>query len=385
MDYEIKMPVLSDTMESGKLIKWHVKEGQSVKKGDVIADVESDKAIMEVQTFKSGVVKKLFSKEGENIDIGKTIAVIETETENIKNYEKPIEKKRVKTVEKNSSDKKIKLRGIASAAAKKTARDLDLDIENLQKENKLPKPAHLEDIKQVVLKRYFTPKALKLFKGYLLKTENFTLDHKINSTEVKEYISKFSVPAVKKLSSNRKGILKTLQESIKKPVYHIYETLDLSRFLDSNFKLTSILIKITADSMQNHPQTRALLKEDGFYIYPNSSVSVAVSRGEELYMVVIKNANLLSLEEIDNWVREIKQKDYMPEDLNGSTFGISNLGMYNIKAFDAIINKNDSGIAAFGSLNEGKISVVFSFDHRILNGKEAALFVKEMKRRCKNG
>ena len=90
MDYEIKMPVLSDTMESGKLIKWHVKEGQSVKKGDVIADVESDKAIMEIQTFKSGVVKKLFSKEGENIDIGKTIAVIETETENIKNYEKPI-------------------------------------------------------------------------------------------------------------------------------------------------------------------------------------------------------------------------------------------------------------------------------------------------------
>ncbi len=101
MDYEIKMPILSDTMDKGKLIKWHVKEGENVKKGDVIAEVESDKAIMEIQSFKSGVVKKLLAKEGDEIPVKETIAIIETE-EGAKKEEK-IEKK----VEHKKEGKKV--------------------------------------------------------------------------------------------------------------------------------------------------------------------------------------------------------------------------------------------------------------------------------------
>ena len=398
MDYEIKMPVLSDTMQSGKLIKWHVKENQNVKKGDVIADVESDKAIMEVQTFKDGVVKKLLTKEGEEIKVGKTIAVIDTKgkvkEQNIPKQEpkkesdeikKPIIKKSIKKPEEILNKQPVKVLGEASAAAKNLAQKLNVDIQTLQKENKLPKPAHLKDVQEAVLTRYFTPKAIKLLDEYSLDADNFKLDHKIDSDEVYEYITKFSIAKREKISANRKNIIKTVTKSAKKAVFHIYETLDLSKFEDKEYKLTSILIKIIADSMQNHPQTRAVLKDEYFHIYPNSSISVAVTKDDGLYMAVIKDANLLSLEEIDKWVREIKQKNYTFSDMSGSTFGISNLGMYGIKSFDAMIYKDDCGIAAFGAMQENKISTVFSFDHTVINGQEAALFVNEIKQRCKNG
>jgi len=88
MEYKIVMPVLSDTMDKGKLVKWHVSEGDFVKEGDVVAEVESDKAVMKIQTFKSGIVKKLLVKEGDEVPVKAPIAIIETD---IKEIPKPKE------------------------------------------------------------------------------------------------------------------------------------------------------------------------------------------------------------------------------------------------------------------------------------------------------
>ena len=405
MDYKINMPILSDTMEKGKLIKWHVKEGDVVKKGDVIAEVESDKAIMEIQTFKDGVVKKLLAKEGEEIPVKEPIAVIEVEVEE-KEISKEAEKvksgegekeisgeaeKEKRKEEKEIREKEekipkileeilephIKVSGIASAAAKKEAQKANIDIEKLQKENILPKPAHLKDIEEEVLKRYFTPKAIKLLKEYNLGKDNFVLDHKIGSEEVKEYIKKNNIPKILKLSKNRLAVIKNVEISSKKPFYYIFETFNIKKY--EGYKLTSLLLKTIGDVMQSHPLSRAALDGDSYKIYPHSNISVAVAKDDELYMVVCKNVEEKSLDEIDEWVRSIKDKKYTIDDLSGSTFGISNLGMFGIKSFTALINQKDSGIAAFGRLEDDKIEVSFTFDHRIFNGVDAAKFVSDLK------
>ncbi|BCD60351.1 MULTISPECIES: 2-oxo acid dehydrogenase subunit E2 [unclassified Nitratiruptor] len=391
MDYKIVMPVLSDTMDKGKLIKWHVHEGDTVHKGDVIAEVESDKAIMEVQTFKDGVVKKLLVKEGDEVPVKEPIAILDTETK----PQAPTKKEQAKEEPSKEESKVVQkseipsilqelmptsappVEGYASPAAKKAAAKANIDIETLQKEGVLPKPAHLKDISEELLKRYFTPKALHLLKEYGIEANSFTLDHKIDEEEVQDFIMKNNIPKPFPLSSNRKAVIKNVEESAKKPTYLVMETFDIKPY--KNVKLTSILIKTIADVMQRHPLTRAILEGDRYLIYPSSNISVAVAKGDDLFMVVCKDAQQKSLEAIDEWVRNLKNRDYSAEELSGSTFGISNLGMFGIKRFSAMINKKDSGIAAFGTLYDGKIDVTFTFDHRILNGVDAAKFVSDLK------
>ncbi len=398
MEYKIVMPVLSDTMDKGKLIKWRVKEGDVVHKGDVIAEVESDKAIMEVQTFKDGIVKKLLVKEGEEVPVKTPIAIIETEAEAKAEPQKESKSQPQKPKEQPQPTQKPKeeikkaapsvppiiqellttpVSGEASPAAKKKAAEAGIDIAALQAEGRLPKPAHLKDVEQEILKRYFTPKALKLLQEYGIDPESFSFDHKIDEEEVRAYILKHDVPQPLALSSNRKAVIANVQNSAKKPIYFVYETFDIKPY--ENIKLTSLLIKTIADVMQRHPLTRAKLEDDRYIIYPNSNISVAVAKGDDLYMVVCKKAQIKTLEQIDEWVRGLKDRTYTPEELSGSTFGISNLGMFGITRFSAMINKQDCGIAAFGALQQNRIEVTFTFDHRILNGVDAAKFVTDLK------
>ncbi len=394
MEYKIVMPVLSDTMDKGKLIKWHVKENDRVKKGDVIAEVESDKAIMEVQTFKDGVVKKLLAKEGDEIEVKKPIAIIETDTKEAENKKEQEEKPKERVQKNNLKETKeeisifedilpankpkiAKTKAAASPAAKKEALKINLDIESLQKEGKIPTPAHLKDIKETELKKYFTPKALKLIKEYQIDINSFKLNKKYKEEDIKNFIKENNIPKISPLSSNQKAVIQNLKNSLQKPIFHIYETIEIG--FDIKFKFTAYFLKILAKVMQNHPKTRAVLKQNSLQIYPSSNISVALAKDNELYMAVIKKAEDKSLNQIEEWLKEIKTKKLSKEDMEGSTFGVSNLGMFKIEAFDAIINKDDSAIAAIGEIKENRFKTIFTFDHRILNGKDAALFVKELK------
>ena len=409
MEYNVVMPVLSDTMDKGKLVKWYVNEGDFVKEGDKIAEVESDKAIMDIQTFKSGIVKKLLVKEGEEVPVKTVIAIIDTDAKmengklKIENEKNKNEKLKVKNEKENSQNEtlnktensqlnpppqtassslevgtwNLKLKGTASPAAKRLANEFNIDIEKLQKENKLPTPAHEEDIKKYILKRYFTPAALKLLKEYEISENEFKLDHKIKKDEVLNYIKQNNIPKVTNLTLNQKVVIKTVQNAITKPTYLMFDEIEVNK--KEGIKLTAILIKALAIAMQKNPLSRSILKEDKLLTYPASNISVAVSREDGLYMCVIKNAEEKSLEEINEWLKEIKTKRLTIDDLSGSTFGISNLGMFNVKRFTALINDKDAGIAAFGTLIDNKIKVTFTIDHRILNGVDAAKFVNDFK------
>ncbi len=444
MAYEIVMPQLSDSMEEGKLISWKVHPGDSVKVGDVIADVESDKAIMEVQSFKEGVVKELRVKEGESAPVGSVIAVIDTEgevkeptetnaaadksetppsssevsqkSETKQRHEKPKEhsakiqnpKSKIQHSSPSVVDELFGEQELASSSsishnppsgkaapasprAKALAAKYGIDIEKLQKDGKLPKPAHEEDVKEAYLRRYFTPKALKLLKLYNLSADLFEKGKKHTEKSVEEYISSHEIPLPKPLDSMRKAIISTVEAAAKKPVYHIYDYIDatlIEKHESERATVTVWLLKLFAEAMMEHESFRTTLGSGGLQVWPNASISLAMASGDALYMPVFKDVNKKGVDEIAEELSVMKERvksgRITPQDLRGSTFGISNLGMTGIERFDAMINGNDSAIAAIGSEKDGKISVTLTVDHRIVNGYQAAEFMQTLKALAKD-
>ncbi|MEO1959324.1 MAG: dihydrolipoamide acetyltransferase family protein [Nautiliaceae bacterium] len=391
MEYKVTMPILSDTMDKGKIIKWYVKEGEFVKKGDKLCEVESDKATMDIESFVDGVIKKILVKEDEEVPVKSVIAIIETNTKNkVSTSSYKNEKEQKQTQKSKKESKKVDLdtlikevintpkpQGTASPAAKKKAKELGIDIKELQEKGILQKPAHLKDIDNTIAKRYFTKKAIKLLKEYNLDIKEFKLNHKITSNEVLTYLKQNNIPKTTPLTPNQLAVIKNVENAIKKPTFFIFEEIEITK--KENIKLTAQLIKALSLAMQKNPLTRSILKDNTLITYPTSNISVAVSREDGLFMCVIKNAEDKSLKEINEWLKEIKTKRLSIDDLSGSTFGISNLGMFGIDRFSALINDKDTGIGAFGKLSNDKIKVTFTFDHRILNGVDSAKFVNDFK------
>ena len=431
MAYEIVMPQLSDSMEEGKLISWKVHEGDTVHKGDTIAEVESDKAIMEVQSFRDGTVEKLLVHEGDTVPVGTVIAHIETgaveakpaqqkaETpppapQPEKAQEKPtsMPKPETKTPaaskpqqspkpQTQSTTHSIldeilglegdqhtppapKVEGTASPKAKALAAKYGIDIEKLQHEGKLPVPAHEADIEKFRLTHYFTPKALKLIELYKLDPALFGETKKHNSDDILAYVREHDIPLPKPVTPFQKALITTVENAAKKPTYHLYDHIDITELLKhKKYSLTVSLIQLFAKAMMDHEAFRSVYKNDAIITYPNASISLAVAHGEYLYMPVFKDVNLMSAEAIHTQLEAYEEKatkgTMSTTDMEGSTFGISNLGMLGVERFDAMINKNDSAIAAIGTAVENRLSVTLTLDHRLINGYQAALFMQTLK------
>jgi len=408
--YEIVMPQLSDSMDEGKLIEWKVKVGDSVKSGDVIAEVESDKAIMEVQTFKDGVVKELLVKEDESVSVGTVIAKIATGKEDdiplqkqetpLKKEDTPLEKKvtpmkkqkevKVSTTEEQKKEeapkphKKLHTTTQTqqiSPKARAVAAAVGVDIEKMPKEQNV---VHAQDVQEYLHERYFTPKAKSLLEKYHLGYELFTLDHKIDEEEVQNYIDTNEISLPTPLSSMQKAIIANVTASAQKPIYHLYESGDATLLeKHQEHSITVWLIKIIADVMMKHESFRSKLSQESIKLMPNAAISIAVANEKELYMPVVKDANRLGAAQIQEALVGFKEKlqtsSFTAKDMQGSTFGISNLGMLGVERFDAMINKNDAAILAIGAIKNGEISLTLTADHRLINGYEAGLFMRDIK------
>lgn len=391
MVYEIAMPQLSDSMEEGTLISWKVKAGDEVKVGDVIADVESDKAIMEVQSFKDGVVRELKLKEGETALVGTVMAVIDTDKEFTK-VVKPevVDKPKDRKIEPMPVKKEsivTKNEGTASPKAKLEAKKYGIEIKKLQKSGRLPTPAHKQEIEDFYIHRYFTPKALKLIDKYHLSVDLFEKGKKYGERDIFDFIEKDNIPLPKLLTPIDKAMISNVMEAVKKPVYHLYDEIDvtkLKQFANIEATITVWFIKLIGEAMMQSDSFRTTLGTEEFQVWSNASISVAMADGDMLYMPVFKNVNRKSVREISQDLKDfkekIKTKRFFPDDFKGSIFGISNLGMVGIRQFDAMVNRNDSGIAAIGSEDGGKVAVTLTMDHRIINGFQAAEFMKTLKR-----
>ena len=406
MEYKVVMPQLTDTMEEGKIVRWLKKEGDYVKKDEPLVEIESDKAVMEVPSMREGVLVKILAEEGEELPVGQPIAVIETEVEKakeevgkpveVKKEEKPPEKRKEKVeikVEGIKPPEKIKLpEGSASPSARKLAGELGLNLKELQEKGEIPTPAHEKDIKEYFYKKFFTKSALDILKEYNLDPEDVYKEigkKKIDKTDLERYIKTKNIPITQKPSDIQSVLIKNLSKSTQIPVYYITHQFDISLILkQEKYTITAYIIKIFGDVMQDHPKIRTVYRNGMFYTYPSSNISVAISVGEELFNPTIKNVETKSLkqvyEDLQNLREKSKEKKLTVEDIQGATFSISNLGMFGIKQFFPVIPPFHSGIAGIGVAVDGIISVSFTFDHRVVNGVQAAQFVIELEKRMKD-
>jgi len=393
----IRMPKMSDTMTEGVIVAWHKKEGDTVKPGDILADVETDKATMELENFEKGILLHIGIKEGQAVPIDAVIAVVGAAGEDYKALiEAPkaasaAESLKAETnateaiiVEKvssdvvavlNSDDSRIK----ASPLAKSIAKEKGIALNSLvgSGENGRIVKRDLENIQSSSVKG----------SAYIGGSLSESYDE---------------IP----VSQMRKTIARRLLES-KNGAPHFYLTIDINmdRVMESRkninaggeFKISvnDFIIKACAEGLTKHPMVNSSWLGDKIRINHHINVGVAVAVEDGLLVPVVRFANTKKLSQISKEVKEFaqkaKDKKLQPSDWEGNTFSISNLGMFGIEEFTAIINPPDACILAVGATRETVIvkngefkvaqmmKVTMSCDHRVVDGATGAAFLNTLK------
>ncbi len=413
MSVKILMPALSPTMTEGKIVNWLKKEGEEVRSGDVLAEIETDKATMELESPEDGTLGKIIIQASSDmIKVNELIAVLLEDGEKIEDVDLKAEKapaKAAKDEPKDDSDEEYDSydedegeeefeaengeRVFASPLARRLAKEANLDIGSIKGTGSngrivkadIEKAISAGSSKNVAVKSKDTYSQLPVADGEAYK----------------------DVP----LSTMRKVIADRLTES-KQNIPHFYLTIDceleaLSKMREElnakaetmglNYKLTinDFVIKAVAIAMRRVPGINVSWMGDAMRIYNNVDISVAVSTPGGLITPIIKNADRRRLPDISRSVKTLAAKaregKLMPEEYQGGSFTISNLGMYGVKDFAAIINPPQSAILAVGAseqrlvVKDGSITIVkmmtctLSVDHRAVDGAVGAEFLAKFK------
>ena len=408
MSVNILMPALSPTMEEGTLSKWLVKEGDTVTSGDLIAEIETDKATMEVESIDDGTIGKILVHEGqESVKVNEPIAILLLDGENlsdIKSIKKVPPTESVQEIEKIESKEKL---NFSSDKTSKINLDTNINIENLKKNE-------TRIFASPLAKRIAKQKDVDLSlvngsgpNGRILKAdiENFNNNKDLLQNEI---ISNNNNSELIKNSSMRKTIAERLVKS-KNEAPHFYLSLDCN--IDQLLKIRSMInlksndkykisvndmiIKAASSSLIKVPKANASWENENTRYFNNTDISVAVAIDGGLITPIIKDVQSKGLLEISEDMKILanKAKDgkLLPEEYVGGSFSISNLGMYGIKEFSAVINPPQGAILAVGSGEKRPIvindqltiasimTVTLSCDHRVVDGAVGAQFLSVFK------
>lgn len=408
MSVNILMPALSPTMEEGTLSKWLVKEGDTVTSGDLIAEIETDKATMEVESIDDGTIGKILVHEGqESVKVNEPIAILLLDGENlsdIKSIKKVPPTESVQEIEKIESKEKL---NFSSDKTSKINLDTNINIENLKKNE-------TRIFASPLAKRIGKQKDVDLSlvngsgpNGRILKAdiENFNNNKDLLQNEI---ISNNNNSELIKNSSMRKTIAERLVKS-KNEAPHFYLSLDCN--IDQLLKIRSMInlksndkykisvndmiIKAASSSLIKVPKANASWENENTRYFNNTDISVAVAIDGGLITPIIKDVQSKGLLEISEDMKLLanKAKDgkLLPEEYVGGSFSISNLGMYGIKEFSAVINPPQGAILAVGSGEKRPIvindqltiasimTVTLSCDHRVVDGAVGAQFLSVFK------
>jgi pyruvate dehydrogenase E2 component (dihydrolipoamide acetyltransferase) len=410
MPIEVLMPALSPTMKEGNLAKWLKKEGDKILSGEIMAEIETDKATMEVEAVDEGILGKILVKEGaENVAVNSLIALILEEGEDakvLKNYkssavsmvkdnleskvEKRQEEKNIETVV-NTAPKNPEQRIFISPLAKNIASQNNVDFSQISG----------------------TGPNNRIIKNDVLKfLDQGGSGRRIgrNSVEYKEV----------KNNNIRKVIAKRLLES-KQTIPHFYLNIEVN--LDNlinirkqincaavvntegkpqyKISINDFVIKACALALKKIPEANSSWTDEAILLYNNIDISVAVAIDGGLITPIIKNAdqkNIISISsEMKNLAKKAKAGTLAPEEFQGGGFSVSNLGMFGVKSFNAIVNPPQSCIISIGASNKkpiiaenGQITVgeiaeiSLSCDHRSVDGAVGARFLQEFKNVVEN-
>ncbi len=380
MVVEIKMPNLSQTTDVVKLLKWLVKVGDKVKKGDAICEVETDKVNVEVESFADGQIIKLFGDQGKEIRNGTVIAILGEKGETREIASKP-----EKPVHGRDTGSKIKGR--------------DEDTRNTQSlliESRVTKLVQRLAEKNNIDLAEITGSGPR---GTIVKKdlEDYTNRSQKKETTNIEYWE---------LTPNQQVISANLSKS-KSSIPHYYlksevliDNLLIKRNASERGKKLSMyayLIFYSAKALVKFPKLNGYFKDNRVYKNNQINIGFAVASGDELYVPIVKDANKKSLEELNREVKilvsKAQEKKLGPANISGGTFTISNLGIYPVNEFFGVINYPQAALLGIGNIrkilqvkedNSLAVKKIFnitgSFDHRIANGSQAALFLTEIKK-----
>ncbi|SDS04168.1 pyruvate dehydrogenase complex dihydrolipoamide acetyltransferase [Christiangramia echinicola] len=412
----INMPRLSDTMEEGTVAAWLKQEGDKVEEGDILAEIETDKATMEFESFYEGTLLKIGIQEGESAKVDSLLAIIGPEGTDVskigtsgggsKKSKKSESKSEDKSTEEDSKEKKESKsqtetkdggRIFASPLAKKMAEDKGIDLSNVKGsgENGRIVKKDIENFKE-------SDKAVEAKADSAEKTTASVQPYTPAGEESFED---------RKNSQMRKVIAKRLGESkFTAPHYYLTIEVDMANAMSSRkhinempdvkVSFNDMVIKASAMALRKHPQVNSQWTGDTTKIAKHIHMGVAVAVEEGLVVPVLKFADQMSLTQIGGNVKDLagkaRNKKIQPAEMEGSTFTVSNLGMFGIVEFTSIINQPNSAILSVGTIVEkpvvknGEIVVgntmklTLACDHRTVDGATGAAFLQTLKTYLEN-
>ena len=402
----IKMPRLSDTMEEGTVSAWLVDIGDEVKEGDILAEIETDKATMEFESFYEGTLLYIGIKEGQTALVNSLLAIIGDKNadfqSSIENFDKEenielssnentivLEEINESISDENKDQSSSLNRILASPLAKKIAKEKNINLSSVTGSGENGRITKT-DIENHILKEDDLVKEIETKKA--TKIENI-----VEGTESFEEIEN---------SQMRKAIARRLKESkFSAPHYYLNVEFDMDNAItfrkqyntlpETKISFNDMVVKACAMALKQHPRVNSQWFEDKMRLNHHVHIGVAVGVPDGLVVPVIRFANEKPLTQIGLEVKDfaIKSKDKKlgTNDMEGSTFTVSNLGMFGIKEFTSIINQPNSAILSVGSIvqkpivREDKIQIgsviklTLACDHRTIDGVTGSLFLDTLK------
>ena len=430
MPVQLTMPRLSDTMEAGTIVRWNVKEGDTVSSGDVVADVETDKATMEMPVFDDGVISKIMVEAGRQVPVGTPIAIITVDGDDAGSIvavaAAPVAVA-AKSVPINSTPAKTSVSApSASASASASASSVQSDAVRHRVSPLARRMAEEMGISVAsivgsgpsgrVVKQDVLAAAERLKSGGARSVDLVHVASPVQSATAVVPIGAGASEVM--LSGMRQAIARRLVES-KSTIPHYQVTmrfnmdplLELRTMLNAQLEpqkiklsVNDFIVRACALAMAAHPFFNASWAGDRIILHGDVNIGVAISlpmeRGGGLVVAVLTQAQRKGLREISTETRALAEKARTrglgPEDMAGATFTISNLGMFGVDNFTAIINPPNSAILACGAAVEQPVvrnhqlvvghemQATLSLDHRVIDGAMASEYLQSVKHNIEN-
>jgi pyruvate dehydrogenase E2 component (dihydrolipoamide acetyltransferase) len=365
---EVIMPKMGQTMEKGKIVKWLKKEGEKVRKGEPLLEIETDKTTIEVEAREAGILRKILTEDGEEASVATKIAYITKEGEILK--------------EESAQPKKID-RVKASPLAKKLAREKNVDLSlviGTGPRGRITK----EDVLKHVKIEATTPDA--------------SLEQKKAEFQIMPLSNMRSAIARKMAESNSNipHFYATSQVDMTETVKmrkNMLQTIEVKTGIRLSY--THLIVKAIAMALEEYPQLNSTFEEENIKQWKDINIGIAVNLKDGLIVPVLRRANKLNLleivAEINSLIDRAREKRLREDEFSGGTFTISNMGALDVESFIAIINVPETAILAIGRISdkpaviEGHIeirkimNITLSADHRVIDGVIAARFLKKVK------
>ena len=437
MSIVIEMPKLSDTMSVGTVVKWHKSVGDQVANGDTLAEIETDKATMELENFDDGILLKILVSEGEEAPIGSPLAVVGEEGESVEvdtakpesdsekrstqgsdpiaDDPKDVEESDEKVFQKENQTAPPTTEGnriLISPLAKKLAKENNLDISNihgsgpsgrvvkrdilemtgsLDNGNGIPDAIETKAVENHS-SRIVSPNGLLSSKSIKVSGMRSTIARRL--TESKQNIPHFylqkEIDAIP-LKNSREAINQSIAE----------KTSLLTQGSNKGFSINDFILKACAETIKWHPEINSSWNETEIIYHPEVNLSFGVAIEGGLLTPVINGACKMTLSEISVKAKQLitkaREKKLQPNEMAGSTFTVTNLGMFGIDSFSGIINPPNAAILSVGSskvkavvdkngqITTGEtITLGLSCDHRLVDGAVAAKFFQTLANHLEN-